>query len=517
MMSIENAATASDTATTRDGRQQPARGRMRTVYFEDGDDMVPVQFYGCPGIKYSRRDNGEHVLSWKSVLLWSGIDRPTAEERADICSQVQELIRGGWAMPQPKARALNTPTPTREERPRSTDRTPFTIDDHLGLELPQVDREPSDGRAPSRRYFPIEMLDDIELHTEPTDLVRGILPMGPALGVCFGPPKSLKSFMLVHLGLHIADNREYCGRAVQGGIVAYVTGEGLHGARRRLIAARREMGMEGRGVPFVLVPVMPNLGNGAGDRAALERDIRAALDSAGLTGPVRMIGFDTVRRSMPGKSENKIEDMSVWVENAEHISRTFNCLVMGVHHSPRSDETRGSGSNSLDAACDVMLGVVRDEATGISTVRVAEFKDGEEGDTWSFGLRQVQIGVARDGSPISSCTVNILTEPARKSAGAKATSADKLPPAQRRLYDIIVQAVAETGKADLAGELAPRGTIAISRDTLKKYTKRGGWWDTTDKTTDKNSAGRFSNTLIALAGKHVIGVTAEHLWLSGAA
>jgi len=60
-------------------------------------------------------------------------------------------------------------------------------------------------------------------------------------------------------------------------------------------------------------------------------------------------------------------------------------------------------------------------ASGIATVRVAEYKDGEGGDTWSFDLRPKEIGVARDGTPISSCTVNVLyragaQEPGRQCA-----------------------------------------------------------------------------------------------------
>jgi len=83
------------------------------------------------------------------------------------------------------------------------------------------------------------------------------------------------------------------------------TGEGILGARRRLIASRRELGMEGRGVPFGAGACHAQSRDGEGDRVTLERDIRAALDSGRITGPVRMIVLDTVRRSMPGKSGNQ--------------------------------------------------------------------------------------------------------------------------------------------------------------------------------------------------------------------
>ena len=146
--------------------------------------------------------------------------------------------------------------------------------------------------------------------------------MGPALGIVFGPPKSLKSFLLMDIGLHIAADRPYCGRAVQGGAVVYVTSEGIRGVKRRLIAMRRAMGIEGQGRPFVLVSTMPNLGAGEGDRIALQEKISATLKAEGITVPVRMIALDTMRRAMPGKSENEQKDVSIVVDN---------CEALGIH------------------------------------------------------------------------------------------------------------------------------------------------------------------------------------------
>jgi hypothetical protein len=37
---------------------------------------------------------------------------------------------------------------------------------------------------------------------------------------------------------------------------------------------------------------------------------------------------------------------------------------------------------------------------------VARRKDGEEGDKWAFELRVVEVGVDRDGNPITSCSVS---------------------------------------------------------------------------------------------------------------
>jgi len=92
---------------------------------------------------------------------------------------------------------------------------------------------------------------------------------------------------------------------------------------------------------------------------------------------------------------------------------------VGIHHSPRSDDDRGSGSNALDAAADVMIGCKRDSATKVATVNVRHLKDGEEGDTWQFELMPIEVGVDRDGNPITSRYVQITQEPERRTAPAK--------------------------------------------------------------------------------------------------
>jgi hypothetical protein len=272
------------------------------------------------------------------------------------------------------------------------------------------------GKQKSR--FELEALDEIVMGDDPVELIPGILPMGPALGVGYGPPKSLKSFLLIHAGLHVAGNIPYCGRDVQAGAVVYVTSEGVNGIRRRLIAQRRALGLESKRVPFFLVPAMPNLGAGPQDREELQRKIAGKL--AGLNIPLRMIVIDTMRRAMPGKSENKPEDISVVVDNCEALASAFNCLVMLIHHSPRSDDDRSSGSNALDAAADALIGCKRDPATKIATVTVHHLKDGEEGDTWQFELRPIEIGVDHDRNPITSCYVEIAQEPERQVAAKAA-------------------------------------------------------------------------------------------------
>lgn len=398
-----------------------------------------------------------------------------------------------------------TPLPPEDRAP------PVDSMEAFGLPADETTKEivPVVARAiPRPRQFPLEWLDDVVASQEPTDLIEGILPMGPALGVIFGPPKSFKSFLAELMGVCVAAGLPFGDRRVQSGAVVTVTSEGIRGVRRRLVATRRALGIEGQRVPFALVPVMPDLGSGPNDRLALQEAISRAIEPLGV--PLRMINLDTLRRALPGKSENKPEDMSVLVNNCDHLAKFFGCLVQLLHHSPRSNEDRGSGSNVLDAAADVMIGVKREEGARTATAIVKTSKDGEEGTTWNLELRTMDIGTDRNGKAITGAHVELTSHPSM--ATASASKVRKLSPAQQRLYDILLDAVAAEGVTGLAGDAAPPTMPAIKKETLKVYCKKNGWWDSSDAKSDHSARSRFGARLNELAGKHVIGLTEEHVW-----
>jgi hypothetical protein len=287
--------------------------------------------------------------------------------------------------------------------------------------LDQLLRQGSPENGTKKSFRPI-FLDDITVDDDPTDVVEGIIPAGPSFGLIAGLPKSLKSFFLKDVFLHIAAGKEYAGRKVQQGVTVYVTSEGVPGVKRRCVAMRRHHRIEGKKVPFILVPAMPNLGTGEGDRKQLIDEIKAAVAEAGLPAdtPIRAIGIDTLRRATPGKSEMDPKDMSVFIANCEAIATEFKCFVGVVHHSPRSDSTRGSGTNAIDGAADVILSVVRSDETPRSTITVERMKDGEEGLSWTIEVRSMEVGLDREKNPKFGGYAVIVDEPAPAKAERRA-------------------------------------------------------------------------------------------------
>jgi AAA domain-containing protein len=377
-----------------------------------------------------------------------------------------------------------------------------------------IERDPPASKAKNRaksgkpdRFAPI-WLDDIGVDTEPAYLIDGLMPAGPSFGVIFGPPKSLKSFVLKDALLHVAMGRPYGGREVLPGAVIYVTSEGVLGVKRRLIAMRRHHDIEGLHVPFALVPAMPDLGAGTADLEELKTAIGSTLKQLGDV-PLRAVAIDTLRRAIPGKSENEQKDMSVFVANCDALATAFGCHVPAVHHSPRSDDGRTSGTNSLEGALDCGWSVGRDNGTSRATVTLARMKDGEEGDTWSVELRPLDIGTDRTGRPITTCYVELTDPPARRETRSAPAKAPTLTATERAFFDILDRAIAEAGEYSAPG--LPPSARAVTRDMLKSYCRTAGLWN--ESTPDAQRT-KFNTRLETLAGKHTIARTAEHVCIT---
>jgi hypothetical protein len=358
-----------------------------------------------------------------------------------------------------------------------------------------------------RDRFKLTAIADIEPDTEPLWLIDGLIPAGPSLGVIFGKPKSGKTFLTTDLFLHAAMGRAYCGCTVKPGAVIYITKEGVRGFKLRMIALRQYRNA-GPGVPFYIAHEMPNFGTNCGDAEALVSLIRAAIPEGT---PVAAVIIDTLARTMPGQNDSDASAMSMFVESCETVARAFGCFVGAVHHSPRGDDTRIRGSTVLDGAADVIISVVKDDATGVSTATVEDIKDGEEGTLWRFRLIQIgiEVGEDRNKKGLFRPTCETIGTLARK--GETETKRNrKLSPSQQRFLDILAEAIIDHGAPVAGSIIVPHGIKAVARDQLKKCLLHSGFLDP-----EKPDAARsiFSRALNDLAGKHIIGTTADHVWL----
>ena len=237
------------------------------------------------------------------------------------------------------------------------------------------------------RFVPIA-IDDVVVSAEPAWLIDGLLP-ARGLACIVGPPKSGKSFLTSDMLCAVARGVPYAGRATLQGPVVYLTGEGVSGFKRRLVAMRRHHGIEGGGIPFYMIENVPDLGSERTDLPMLIKDLDDFIAHHAPDG-VRAIALDTLARCMGEADENSARDMGRFVNRCSAIERHFGCLVVVVHHVGKDVSRGGRGSNSLNGAADVTMLVEKTEA--YSKVRIDEMKDGREGQEWRFKLVPYDLG-----------------------------------------------------------------------------------------------------------------------------
>jgi hypothetical protein len=75
----------------------------------------------------------------------------------------------------------------------------------------------------------------------------------------------------------VARSVPYAGRETISGPVVYLTGEGVNGFKRRLVAMRRHYEAEGQGAPFYMVDSVPDLGSEQTDLPRLLADLDAFI------------------------------------------------------------------------------------------------------------------------------------------------------------------------------------------------------------------------------------------------
>jgi hypothetical protein len=276
--------------------------------------------------------------------------------------------------------------------------------------------------------FPLIRYRDIKPVLTGQWLIKGLLP-SRGLCVVYGPPGCGKSFLTLHAMLHAAAGKEYAGRKVRQARVVYIAAEGQGGFRKRVRKAGDALGLDDT-LQFDLIEVTPNLGISGGDASALIQAIKQQAQECDA--PVGAIVLDTLSRTLCGADENG-EGMATFIENAGSIEQAFECLVIPVHHTGRDVDRGPRGWSGLHGADDAEWAV--SEKEGKHLVYISKMKDGEDGLKWQFALKVVTIGLDEDNEPVTTCIVDLQSEPAKRTETAKKKAAGRQPPRSQREFE----------------------------------------------------------------------------------
>ena len=190
--------------------------------------------------------------------------------------------------------------------------------------------------------------------------------------VCYGKPKSFKSFLALDLCLGIAAGEMTFGHKPEQGAVVYAAGEGASNiARKHVPAWRLARGRTEGEFPFYIVPCVPHVIMGDETQELIYEIKKRGIKPA-------VVVIDTMARSVGGLEENSSKDVGVFVAACDDIREQLNCTVLVIHHSGK-DASRGSrGSNALEGAVDTVLEVERHGKTNTVALTVREQRSAQE-------------------------------------------------------------------------------------------------------------------------------------------
>ena len=208
----------------------------------------------------------------------------------------------------------------------------------------------------------------------------------------FGESETLKSFIAVDLGLHVATGKDWCGQPVKQGTVFYINGEGRGGFNRRVKAwCIANKITEVVNIPFFRSRKPTRFyDEGAAVKVAL-----AIKKLSALHGNPVMVIIDTLAKNL-GADENSNQDIGQYVRHVDDlITRPYGCSVITIHHVGHGDKTRARGAYALKGDFDADMMVMRDKSSldDVMTLEPGKMKDAPTGDPLSFNPRVVELGL----------------------------------------------------------------------------------------------------------------------------
>jgi len=288
------------------------------------------------------------------------------------------------------------------------------------------------------RFAPASELTGFQ---EPTRwIVKGYIEAGNLITL-FAPAESLKTFVVLDLGLSVATGKDWHGRAVEAGPVLYVCGEGRRGIGRRLQAWEKHHGVKA-GKFFVSNMLAQLL-----DPSSLD-GLEAAADAvAEENGNPALVIIDTLNRNFGPGDENSTSDMTSFISALDRLKDRLQCAVVVVHHTGLADTGRGRGNSALRGALDFEYLITRNQGANVEDRTIELFcskcKDHERPPTIAFKPVVVDLGlVDEDKQPITSLALE-------RTEYSPHMKTKKLSPAQLIALEALKAVIGDTGDAHL--------------------------------------------------------------------
>jgi hypothetical protein len=332
------------------------------------------------------------------------------------------------------------------------------IYDPLPMPPSEIDRLSAVRR---KAKFALEPFSEIGFESREEWLIKRTLPRQGVAAV-YGRSKSLKSFLVSHIGWHISAGIPWAGLKVQQGACVYIGAEGANGLRKRKVGFAMANPSFPKDVPFYLIAGAPNLGTEKSDLA----ELIAAIEAAGV-GPILII-IDTLAQTMGSGDENGA-GMTQFIANANALATHFKALVLIVHHVGLGDDQRLRGHSSLHGALDAQILCERIKGTFSSKMTLQKLKDEASDRSFTANLSRFVIGHDEDGEEETTLVVDAVIEESAAPVG----TVKAVTPAMRLLMSVVQDAIDAEG-ADLRpyGQQGPVVRAVSDRAIRERYYAR---------------------------------------------
>ena len=247
----------------------------------------------------------------------------------------------------------------------------------------------------TRNPFKLLTIKEFLDRPRPGWIIKGLMPMAD-LGVVYGASGAGKSFIMLELVMAIVRGIPWRGLRVRQGKVVYICAEGAGGFRNRVEAYCQHHGIDGNGLPLLILDAVPNLLDKA--------QVKFLCETIAAEPGVSLVVCDTFAQMTPGADENAGKDMGEAIANIRMVGRRAAAGVILVHHAGK-DAARGArGWSGIRAAADFEMEVTRD-ADDNRALNTTKQKDADDSASWGFRVQEMIIGLDEDDDPIRSAVV----------------------------------------------------------------------------------------------------------------
>ena len=258
--------------------------------------------------------------------------------------------------------------------------------------------------AKEKQRFAFIRASDLEFK-EPEFIVERLFETD-SLSLVFGDPGCGKSFLALGIAACIATGSKFHGRAVKKGTVFFIAGEGHNGLKRRLTAWEKHTGVSLKDASLFMSTIATSLCNE--DQVKVVSDAISKLVE--IEGIPSLIVIDTVARNFGDGDENSTQDMNKFVSGVDQIRSLYDCTILLIHHSGHSDKARARGAMALKGALDTEYCMTSDSG-GVCELTNTKMKDASPPRPAGFQLTTVEIGMNKNGEPITSAVLEEVDAP----------------------------------------------------------------------------------------------------------